>query len=458
MNSATTIPGTLSLKLIAQTPMIHFQYNHDGATLRATEVKPKLDKFLISKKGDIPKSWLIGKTQALNYKLRILGDVNYTILDRDEEKKHKFYFGNMGSSAEKKFLKRNASLTIICNNASLLNFIEDNIKEFFILTNFGARQSKGYGAFLVDGTTDDDIKTAVANADTVNFGFTCPFENDPFDMAYVVYSVMKTGINNARFDPMVRGEFNPAEGRYRNKGAYVKSFALRQFLPSEVGGDKAFVKSRALPLLSKRRNPRTDPGEKSAEYKQFVFIRALLGLAGYLEFNDDLRCNLNERKTIEKRRAVYYKNRVEILNFDNARIDNGKYIVSADEIRKGSGIKRFKSPITIKIFGSRVIFMLNDSYNELLDKIFVFLKPENPKWDNTYTKAMASKDYVAAANAIKNHPWIKTPKSFDADDFVTRFVTYFNDEAKRLNDAEKLQGLRGNPLSAFKNTLLEEVK
>ena len=31
------------------TPLIHFQHDQDGATLRATEVKPKLDRFLIEK-------------------------------------------------------------------------------------------------------------------------------------------------------------------------------------------------------------------------------------------------------------------------------------------------------------------------------------------------------------------------------------------------------------------------
>ena len=38
-----------SYRLAAQTPMIHFQWNQQGATLRASEVKPKLDKFLITK-------------------------------------------------------------------------------------------------------------------------------------------------------------------------------------------------------------------------------------------------------------------------------------------------------------------------------------------------------------------------------------------------------------------------
>ena len=56
--------------LTPQSPLIHFQYGQKGATLRATEVKPKFDKFLISKakKNHFDLSGcFIGDTNALNY-------------------------------------------------------------------------------------------------------------------------------------------------------------------------------------------------------------------------------------------------------------------------------------------------------------------------------------------------------------------------------------------------------
>lgn len=78
----------LKIQLKQHTPLIHFQSEQPGAILRATEVKPKLDKFL--KKYAFPggfeeyKQYLIGyKTnkkdkiedfgdkQAFDYKLRI---------------------------------------------------------------------------------------------------------------------------------------------------------------------------------------------------------------------------------------------------------------------------------------------------------------------------------------------------------------------------------------------------
>ena len=65
---------SLNYTLKAQSPMIHFQAQQQGATLRATEVKPKLDKFIIQKLGaeNIPQDWFIPNTKAFNYKLLAL--------------------------------------------------------------------------------------------------------------------------------------------------------------------------------------------------------------------------------------------------------------------------------------------------------------------------------------------------------------------------------------------------
>lgn len=70
--------------LTQQTPLIHFQHKQIGATLRATEVKPKLDRFLIkcleNAGEELSLAWLIEngkenddkeKSLALNYKIRI---------------------------------------------------------------------------------------------------------------------------------------------------------------------------------------------------------------------------------------------------------------------------------------------------------------------------------------------------------------------------------------------------
>lgn len=43
---------TLTVKLKQHTPLIHFQHDQYRATLRASEVKPKLDRFILTKLGD----------------------------------------------------------------------------------------------------------------------------------------------------------------------------------------------------------------------------------------------------------------------------------------------------------------------------------------------------------------------------------------------------------------------
>ena len=66
-----------------ETPMIHFQSNEEGACLRGTEVKPKLDKFILKKKGSIPSEWYVDREQsnALNYKIRIAAKEEAKIID-----------------------------------------------------------------------------------------------------------------------------------------------------------------------------------------------------------------------------------------------------------------------------------------------------------------------------------------------------------------------------------------
>ena len=45
---------TLTIKLKQHTPIIHFQHDQDGATLRGSDVKPRLDKFILTRLGGNP--------------------------------------------------------------------------------------------------------------------------------------------------------------------------------------------------------------------------------------------------------------------------------------------------------------------------------------------------------------------------------------------------------------------
>ena len=102
----------LHCKLKQQTPMLHFQPDETGVCLRGTEVKPKMDRFIIRHFQDrdkvVPNNWFLqtdkGERErtgnmALNYKIRF----ETSGIPKIEEKKiNKSFFGNQNSSSGKK--------------------------------------------------------------------------------------------------------------------------------------------------------------------------------------------------------------------------------------------------------------------------------------------------------------------------------------------------------------------
>lgn len=197
-------PFLLKFTLKQHTPIIHFQHDQAGATLRATEVKPKLDLFIMKKcltSKNITwahdqdarnkfkqaalhpgndndkkqwKNWLVGngnsKHIALNYKLsfenchtntapiqEMIPDDNgnipaYTNDRKIKVKTYPAFFGNTGKVTEVEFKKINWISTefeafLICMYRSLKTLIEDEFSNFIFSNNFGSRQSKGFGSF-----------------------------------------------------------------------------------------------------------------------------------------------------------------------------------------------------------------------------------------------------------------------------------------------------------------------
>ncbi len=198
---------TLKVTLRQHTPLIHFQHDQDGATLRASEVKPKLDKFILTKLGNGNYSegvrqaktngWLVGKGDhpALDYKMRIVAEKveRWTINERQpytrsheqrgkpfvqigqkkylaktrrtdnrmicDLRQYPLYFANMDADSfnpdecrKFSFTERPISVVLIVPTDSLYHhFLDaDLLNDFFFQTNFGTRQSKGFGSFGID--------------------------------------------------------------------------------------------------------------------------------------------------------------------------------------------------------------------------------------------------------------------------------------------------------------------
>lgn len=157
----------LKVQLEAQSPMIHFQYDQAGATLRASEVKPKLDRFLLNKmEQETGKRVAVLKEDngyavmftdkehnALNYRMNFEVPSNAYWVEPGTFKPESYsiYYGNSGVHDEKEKKKAvftNPVMSLMCFNQVLRNYIEKYLVEFFAVTNFGTMQEKGFGSFM----------------------------------------------------------------------------------------------------------------------------------------------------------------------------------------------------------------------------------------------------------------------------------------------------------------------
>lgn len=432
-------------ELIQQTPIIHFQYNQSGATLRATEVKPKLDEFIIKKCGkEFDKSWLISGTEkALNYKMQIVAigkpyisetseiaiELSKT-KDRDKQRElrsklknsiNEMYFGNMVSNDCKNYEEEvrktyketvfwnhkdsKIVLKIICFIKELRDYIDDIIKEFFIVNNFGTRQSKGFGSFVIDGCGDP---VGILSNKKYHF-FYCKINSnkvgvdrakDMLDHAKNIYALLKGGYNHTGWDEN--------ECVYKNADAYVKGYIQRQYINDiygedgkKIGGDKAFIKKNKK-YKKGYEYPKSRKGNK-VEYEKYVFVRALLGFADHYDFRDTSRIGT-----------------VKIFSLG----------------KNGYDIERFKSPVTIKIIDNYIIFIFGD-FSKICGKTFYF----DTKGDESVLLEKAY-DEIKATIMRENQRFyaINTPDKFDDDDkkkLIKGFVNYFNNERNKLGNFNK---------------------
>ncbi len=488
-----------SLKQI--TPYLHFQHDihyNPGAILRATEVKPKLDRFLIdvltAQHSDSDKTEarnkvldelkiknLIINTEntsdegntrqpALRYKMRFItkGDVeisNDTEMEiaaaellynnqylgkitkaRSELKRnynagdlvqgygplpkriepHALYFANMVPSGtmeindnhshiteeekdeyialvkksfkETVLYKEPIELQIICMDSCLRKVIEDNLDTFFILNNFGCRQSKGFGSFLPireRPISQPQLVNIITRTGIPYFMFNTSSSSveAKFNNVLTVYSIMKSGINH--------------------KG-YIKGFAMRKWLHDNTGSEKARIKSKIL----------TDKNNKSRQdYDNYVFIRALLGLPDHYEFRDKVR-----------------NGNVEIIHFSSLKTKGGKVTVDIQDIinytkpKTDRSISRFQSPITVKIFDSCVFFLFNDTWRLVAGQPFLFMRERDGK---ELASAIKEKRFEDAHGIICDCPavnLISVPDEFNVKEFIREFIDYFDEVKSKLSN------------------------
>lgn len=346
-------------ELKQQTPMLHFQYKESGACLRATEVKPKFDRFFIQyvkMTEKQRKSWLqIGSNGEISTKLKMRflasgdpelshdKDDNYPENEKKKPEINQLYFGNLTSKKEKykkyketifyKNKKENKIKgTIICFQSDLLTIVKEFIPIFFLFQNFGTRQNKGFGSFTVTGK--DEIKNIIRTvqkykptAYVLNYNKICNAPDKRMEDIRLIYNLMKSGINNTSYckknSDTNKLEKFPKDG---SENQYYKGGIMRYYQEKGIDNDKKFIKTTFF------------PSGKTVTLQSPYFVRAVLGLPQSYEFND------NER--------------------------TGEITISHKEI------KRYASPIYFKIIDQWTFLYLKEMPTKLKDQTFYFKNKE----------------------------------------------------------------------------------
>ncbi|MBE6666495.1 MAG: hypothetical protein E7603_09855 [Ruminococcaceae bacterium] len=441
-------------KLEQQTPIIHFQHDQKGATLRATEVKPKLDTFILSKTGTKKAEdcgWFIKDTKALNYKLRFFienynennvkisksgdldieaqklelnGESNRAKAIRDQAKNeiNAMYFANMVSSKKNGVLvdldeyasdvkkqyketvfyskKSPIIMEIICFIPTLRDAIEKHLEEFFIVHNFGSRQSKGFGGFKLLPKDNEKGRSAleILQENGYQFFYAACRTNDVsalMNHAMIVYAILKGGLNMTGWD----------KNHYKTPNNYIKGYIQRRFISDafengdQIGGDKAYIKRyKRVPhnFIIHENRKHSDSENQYSEYK---FMRILLGMADHYEFHHIHQGNVN--------------------------------VYSLGET--GYDVQRFRSPITIKILEGKIFFVFDVRSLQLIaGKRFYFLLNKREQQEllglNQYAQQKA---YIQQKGISIQVPEIG---SAEMKILIEKFIKYFNAEKTKLRN------------------------
>lgn len=371
------------IKLKQHTPIIHFQAGQAGASLRASELKPKIDRFVLKEletidndlyennKNLIEKNFFTDKRPS-RYKIHIktqgpLTNFKFaTYMSRRDianlpegivPKSPSPYFGDHLAVKHE-----HVKLEIFTFDSKLAQFIKEILPYVLVYNNFGTRQSKGFGCFLPEDMTVDNFEKIICKK-YKTFWVMDIDGKDPFKVIQNTYQRLKGGTNFPQ---------------------YHKSELFKYMCEKGIRWEKHKIKAKLksdhndiFNLLKYNNNAshnRIADCCKTDNKVEHRYIRALLGLAEHNEY----LVNKGNDKSIKK---------IQIL------------------IRhKGGEIERFRSPITFKVIDKRVYLL-----PEKLDKIF------EEEFEFSLRIVMENGSNLGDTHLFT----LKTPPQFDLLDFLT---------------------------------------
>ncbi len=360
----------LTIKLTQHSPLIHFQSQLENPGIRVTELRPKLDRFLLDKcpqllesdvviKGPVnPNNQQEPQSKSLRYKLRFIRTkAQFIEMKRDA---YPCFFGNTGveDEIEKKKLLHfpdGLILEISSDFPKLMECIEKYISEFFVIHSFGNRTSKGFGCFTV-------ISIGGGSQVTENYNWTInEFEQklkSNISSSPIYKKVIKLKTTN-KLELFLK-IFKEIDERYKiiksgvpikNKRSKIRDYYLRSKTSTE------WEKPKLQILIEKVANITLRIESESPNYR---FVRALLGLPNQYEYKIK-RNNTSIQSTIN-------------VNCDSYKITNSKGIV------EDFSIERFRSPLQFRIYKNAIyLYKEIEIPEQMFDRSFTFSVTEQGK-------------------------------------------------------------------------------
>ena len=403
----------LELDLKCHAPIIHFQPEEEGATLRASEVKPKFDRYLMKKVPSLKNRF---KNQYLPYKMKFIDNSPNVIYkySKNEGKYDKQTNNNEGNFQlyfardEKRRVETNPTMTITCFDPLLQKLIVEHIKNFFIVTNFGAAQGKGYGSF----TVIDEEQSKIERILREEFGLKTLYKMD-----------FRKAAKNLKFSKKIKVIFENIEqfykiikSGYNYKDKYVRSALFmymhdkeKNLFKIDIGNEKAALKDKII-----EKPFGTRPYHLNQQTHNEKYVRALLGLSSFLSFTDIRKNTKKEEKDISVN--------IDIMHESNKNEEN---------------IERFPSPVTFKIINDIVYIIPKQGwYKYILNKKFKFKYKVSKKIPRSWTSAikdnkMRKIEYERFIRKLdeklkREEIYLQTPKKFDLLNFLDFAVQYYN--------------------------------
>lgn len=280
----------LIVQLQQNTPMIHFQAEEAGATLRATAVKPALDRFLIEickSEPDI-KSWMHDTTnKAFDYRMTFRAEA-WAKVENEALKKYNNAQMPYFAKSDGVMCSMSVTMTIISAKGDLLDKIRENIAAFFLLHNFGVRGTKGYGSFQVVSINGESVTcTEDAIQDAVK-KLSGEFEPNLYKLPLNNCSNWGTALAgvNSIYAQMKSGRNHPSRDDLYRPAVLSK---LYRGVNRNLHGEKWWIKQNfdAIRGYAESRNHHPDAVQSETPYREqnARFLRAMLGLTDSYKFD-----------------------------------------------------------------------------------------------------------------------------------------------------------------------------